>query len=66
MPKKPNKEENIIIKRRVRESVPIKDWSFRLNVDNVERAITTTVTGLANPALIAASPIINPPTTLRI
>src|SRR5690625_5739070 len=65
-PYNPTIEDNTITNIRKIETIPCNDILTRVYVATEEDAITTINIGLANPARIAASPIMIPPTTLSV
>src|SRR5699024_4448924 len=65
-PNKPKNEETIMTNNLNIDTTPCNDMLTSVYVATEDVAITTIIIGLANPALIAASPIINPPTTLNV
>src|SRR5690625_4975934 len=65
-PYNPTTDDNTITKIRKIETIPCKDRLTKVYVATEEDAITTINIGLANPARIAASPIMIPPTTLSV
>src|SRR5690625_5178334 len=65
-PYNPTTDDNTITKIRKIETIPCKDRLTKVYVATEEDAITTINIGLANPARIAASPIMIRPTTLSV